>query len=301
MTLRQHATAQAWKQALEQRLRQAAATGPQFARQRQVLVHQRFLARVVAVFGDAITLKGGTVLQCRSPRARATKDVDLCLDGSPDDILPRLRAAGALDLGDRMTFVVRPHDDHPAIQNEGMKHGGLRFLVTCMLAGQIYGRRFGVDVVFGEPMFGSCDTVVADDLLAFAGIAPPRLVLCPIELHIAEKLHAYTVPRPRPNSRVKDLPDLALLATLRPLDASTLRSVIERSYAYRATHPLPLLVPDPPAAWAVPYEDMAREDDLAWPTLAAVTAAVRNFLDPVLAGGLDAGWSPADQAWRARR
>ncbi|MEO6576624.1 MAG: hypothetical protein ABIP89_22450 [Polyangiaceae bacterium] len=32
--------------------------------------------------------------------------------------------------------------------------------------------------------------LVADDLLAFAGIAPPSLRLYPIETHIAEKLHA---------------------------------------------------------------------------------------------------------------
>jgi len=33
---------------------------------------------------------------------------------------------------------------------------------------------------------------VAEDVLAFAGIAPPTLRLYPIETHIAEKLHAYT-------------------------------------------------------------------------------------------------------------
>jgi len=300
MTFRKYATALAWKQALEERLRKSTATGLEFARQRQVLVYQRFLARMVAVFGDAVTLKGGMVLQCRSTRARATKDVDVCMAGAPIDLLPKLRASGMADLGDHMTFDVRPHDDHPEIQNEGMKYHGLRFHVTCMLADKIYGRQFGVDVVFGEPMFGPCDTVVAEDLLAFAGIPPPQLVLCPVELHIAEKLHAYTMPRARPNSRVKDLPDMALLGTLRPLDANGLRSVIERSYAYRNTHEMPRRLPDPPASWAIPYADMVQEDQLAWPTLTEVTAAVRAFLDPVLAGGLDAEWMPGEWAWRRR-
>jgi hypothetical protein len=31
-----------------------------------------------------------------------------------------------------------------------------------------------------------------------------------IETHIAETLHAHTLPRERPNTRVKDLPDLVL-------------------------------------------------------------------------------------------
>jgi hypothetical protein len=35
---------------------------------------------------------------------------------------------------------------------------------------------------------------MAEDVLAFAGIPPPRLRLYPIEMHIAEKLHAYTMP-----------------------------------------------------------------------------------------------------------
>jgi hypothetical protein len=78
-------------------------------------------------------------------------------------------------------------------------------------------------LIFGEP-----DVVVADDRLAFAGIAPPRLPLYPIETHIAEKLHAYTMPRMRPNTRVKDLPDLALLATTRALDAKRVRAALER-------------------------------------------------------------------------
>ena len=69
-------------------------------------------------------------------------------------------------------------------------------------------------------MLGEPERVVAEDVLGVAGIAPPTLRLYPIETHIAEKLHAYTMPRPRPNSRVKDLPDLALLASVRPLDGS---------------------------------------------------------------------------------
>jgi hypothetical protein len=45
----------------------------------------------------------------------------------------------------------------------------------------------------------------------------------PIETHLAEKLHAYTMPRVRPNTRVKDLPDLVLLGTIRALEAATVR------------------------------------------------------------------------------
>src|SRR6202142_2585519 len=62
VTARTYASPESFKQALEQRLRSAAANGPDFARRRQLLVFERFLARVVAVLGDAATLQGGVVL-----------------------------------------------------------------------------------------------------------------------------------------------------------------------------------------------------------------------------------------------
>jgi hypothetical protein len=43
---------------------------------------------------------------------------------------------------------------------------------------------------------------------------------------------------------------------------------------------------------------MAREDHLTWRTLEEVTKVTQAFLDPVLAGGLDATWDPARWVWR---
>jgi hypothetical protein len=127
MTTRTYSSPEAFKQALEQRLRSATKTGGEFARRRQLLVFDRFLARIVAVLGDAATLKGGLVLELRLERARTTKDIDLRLMGSPDDILAKLQDAGRRSLGDFMTFEVGPDDDHPEIQNDGMPYDGLRF------------------------------------------------------------------------------------------------------------------------------------------------------------------------------
>jgi predicted nucleotidyltransferase component of viral defense system len=299
MTPRTYASPEAFKQALEQRLRAATGTGAGFARKRQLLVFDRFLARIGGVFGEAVTLKGGLVLEHRLSRARTTKDVDLKVAGSPVELLARLQEAGRRDLGDFMAFEVQPDADHPEIQNDGVQYDGLRFRAECRLAGRLFGGPFGVDVAFGDPILGEPEVVVAEDLLAFAGIAPPTLRLYPIETHVAEKLHAYTMPRPRPNTRVKDLSDLALLATTRPLDARRLRAALEQTFAFRKTHPLPASVPAPPESWRTPYEAMAREDELAWPTLEAVTSAVRAFLDPVLAGGLEATWLREEWRWRA--
>lgn len=289
-----------FKQALEQRLKSASKSGVDFARRRQLLVFDRFLARIEATLGDAATLKGGLVLELRLERARTTKDVDLRMIGSPDDLLVKLQRAGRLDLGDFMAFEVMPDDDQPEILNEAVVYDGLRFRAECKLAGKIYGQPFGVDVAFGDPIVGEPDMVTGEDILAFAGIAPPTLRLYPIETHIAEKLHAYTMPRARPNSRVKDLPDLALLASAKSIEGRRLRAALEQTFTFRKTHELPATLPDPLETWRTPYATMARDDRLTWATLDDVTNAAKRFLDPVLSDALDATWEPESWSWRRR-
>ncbi len=300
MTPRTYSSPEAFKQALEQRLRSATKTGGEFARKRQLLVFDRFLARIVAVLGDAATLKGGLALEFRLERARTTKDIDLRLMGPLEDLLAKLQEAGRRNLGDFMTFEVGPDEEHPEMRNDGMQYDGFRFRAECRLAGKVYGQPFGVDVAFGDPILGEPEAVVSEDVLAFAGIAPPTLRLCPVATHIAEKLHAYTLPRSRPNSRVKDLPDLALLATIQTIDAKRLRAALEQTFTFRKTHPLPASVPAPPPAWESPYAAMAREDQLAWATLGDATKAVQSFLNPVLAGDLSATWNLLAWTWKVQ-
>ena len=299
MTRRTYGSPEAFKAALEQRLRASAKAGAEISRKRQLLVFDRFLARLSAVFGSAATLKGGLALELRLTHVRTTKDVDLRVTGPSDDVLVKLQEAGRRELGDFMTFEARPDTEHPDIQNEAMQYDGLRFRAECKLGGKLYGQPFGVDVAFGDPMLDEPDVVVAADTLDFAGVAPPTLRLYPIETHIAEKLHAYTMPRRRPNSRVKDLPDLALLATIGALSATRLRTALEQTFAFRKTHPLPTSLPKPPDTWAAPYEQMARDDGLPWPTLESVTTAAQQFLDPVLGGSLDTTWKPGSWSWDA--
>ena len=297
MTPRTYDSPAAFKQALEQRLRSLSASGLDFVRRRQLLVFDRFLARVVRTVGKAAVLKGGLALELRLSRARTTKDVDLRFTGSSGDLLERLQEAGQLDLGDFMTFEVRPDPNHPEIRNAGMPYDGLRHRTEPRLGGKRYGQPFGVDVAFADPILGEPDSLVAPDVLAFAGIAPPTLRVYPIESHLAEKLHAYTLPRERENSRVKDLPDLALLGTIRALERVRLRLALERTFSFRGTHALPLRLPVPPASWLEVYRRMAAEDDLGWKTLPELVAVARAFLDPVLEGSAATIWDPSRWRW----
>jgi hypothetical protein len=109
------------------------------------------------------------------------------------------------------------------------------------------------------------------------------------------------LPRKRPNSRVKDLPDIALLASLKAVESERLRAALEQTFRFRKTHDVPAAVPAPLPTWEGPYEAMAREDELPWHTLADVTAAARAFLDPVLAHAAPATWDPENWRWRPTR
>ncbi len=297
MTPRTYDTPAAFKRALEDRLKAASRTGVDFARRRQLLVFDRLLARLARAFGDAVMLKGGLVLELRLERARTTKDIDIRLAASKEELLPRLQAAGRLDLGDFMAFEVAPDPDTPEIVGDGVQYDGDRFRAECRLAGKIYGARFGLDVALGGAVIGDVEEVTTDDLLGFAGISPPKLRVVPIETHLAEKLHAYTMPRERPNTRVKDLPDLALLGTIRPLDAAQVRAAMARTFTSRRVQPVPARLPPPPEAWAGPYARMADLDDLPWRTLAEVEVVARGFIDPVLSSTRQARWDPASWTW----
>jgi len=295
-----YASPAAFKQALEQRLRtEVAGDGEALNRRRQLLVFDRFLARVAEVFADAVVLKGRLVLELRLERARTTKDIDLRLMGNPETTLASLQAAARLDLHDYLTFEVTPDRDHPEITNDGMQYDGRRFRAVCRLAGKPFGFPFGVDVAFADPILGEPDVIVADDVLKFAGVPPPKLRVYPIETHIAEKLHAYTIPRPRMNSRVKDLPDLALLASAGQLEAERVRRAIQQTFDHRKTHAAPASLPAPPPAWSEPYKTLAEEDSLPWKNLDDVTSAAKAFLDPLLATSSPSTWSPSTWTWGA--
>lgn len=297
MTPERYASPTAFKQAVEHRLReQAAADGGELARLRQLLVYDRFLARIAVTFGDRAILKGGLVIELRLRRARSTKDVDLRLVGAPADGLPELQQAGRLDLGDFMQFDVQPDPHHPRIEAVGMIYPGRRYRVRGLLAAKTFGSPFGLDIAFAEPLAGQVDEVEGSRFLAFAGVEPTKLRIYPLDTHIAEKFHAYTLPRSRPNSRVKDLPDIALLATVRPLEALSLRTAIQSTFSTRKTHAAPVMVPPPPETWAAVYAAMARSDRLRWATLDTLTMAVAGFLDPVLSGAAGR-WDPGRWAW----
>lgn len=136
-------------------------------------------------------------------------------------------AAVASDQSDCLVFRIRADDTHPTIEGDGVVYEGYRFVARATLAGRPYGDLFGVDVAFGDVLTEGPDVVDGSDVLNFIGAERPRFRIYPRVTHIAEKVHAYTLPRARENTRVKDLPDIALLATTGPFSARALRAALE--------------------------------------------------------------------------
>jgi len=137
--MREFATPEAFKQALERRLlADANLRGQDVNRIRQLLIFDRFLARIFAS-GEEWLLKGGLALDLRTPKARTTRDVDLRTLGDPHQILARLQQAVLIDLGDHLSFEVGPDRDSPTIEGAGALYGGRRFRVLPTLAKRVFG------------------------------------------------------------------------------------------------------------------------------------------------------------------
>lgn len=301
MKFSEYETPEGFKVAIEQRIRQSAQEqGLLTNRLRQLYIFDRFLARAFAQFGDRLLLKGGVALELQLERARTTRDVDFLLSGDARQVLDELKAAAARDMGDGLVFAVSKSRQHPTIANDGAIYDGERFAVVPQLVGKPFGDPFGVDIAVGDTVVGETHRVEGSDavkpILGFARLEPASCLLYPRESHVSEKLHAYTMPRKTPNSRVKDLPDIALLANDFAFTSHELMRALKATFATRGTHALPTALPDPLEAWGKPYAVLAKENSLPWADLAGVTQAAKKFLDPIL-GGAEGEWRPASSEW----
>lgn len=289
--------ATAFRQALEQRLKDRAnGNGAPLVRDRKRVAFDRLLARLLAVAHRRWLLKGGFALDLRlAERARSTKDVDIEWRAGEEELLDALLDAASHDAGDFFEF---------AIERAGVPEdrlgGSHRFRVSASLAGRPF-ETFLLDVGFRADDAVETETLRTEDLLGFAGIEPVEVDAVPLELQVAEKLHAYTrtYEGGRISTRTKDLVDLALISELSRLDAAALRREIDTIFALRDTHSVPSALPPPPAEWAVPFRRLTEEVG-APSELAAGHRDAAAPLDPVLAGEVPTGrWDPNLRHWAA--
>ena len=280
---------------LLQRLRnEALRTGVPAQRLQQRIAFERLLARLP--HDGEWVLKGGFALQFRyGLRARPTRDVDLRTARDPATALERLRRATAAALEtDTFSFDL----GEVAREMQGAPGGAFRVRVVARLAGLEFAA-FHVDVSGGDALVDPPDRLRGSDLLQFAGIAPLEFPVYPIGQHLAEKLHAYTLPRTQENTRVKDLVDLVIIAATDEVEADRLSRSVEATFAIRATHPLPERLPEPPPAWQHPFTIIAAEVvSLPLADLRHGHALAAQFWDPFLARQAARHvWLPHERRW----
>lgn len=267
---------------LNHRLRNLAEeSGVAPDRLRHHYVFGRILARLAP--RGAWFLKGGFALESRlGVAARATKDLDLLLAGTPRPTGPELQdlldEALDEDLGDGMTFAVgapkqlRAEDADPSAWR-------------VKLVARLYGAEFAtasLDVITATTVDPEeVDEVEVAGVLEAAAIAMPAL---DVDRQAAEKFHAYSrlYALDRPSSRVKDLVDLALLTGRGLLDPDRLRAALYRVFAERDGDTPPAALPAPPGNWAEPYARLATETELAETDVTAAWRTVAEYYQTVM-------------------
>lgn len=137
-------------------------------------------------------------------------------------------------------------------------YGGARYPVEARLDGRTF-VKFHVDVGIGDVILEPVEVMVSRDWLAFAEIAAPLIAMIGREQQFAEKIHAFTVARPSPNSRVRDLVDLHLLISSGSLDVSLCAEALRRTFERRNTHEVPKELVPPPVDWDRPFRVLAEE------------------------------------------
>ncbi len=91
----------------------------------------------------------------------------------------------------------------PVMDLTAAPYGGARYSVEARMDGRIFAR-FHLDAGVGDVVIQPLETAECHDWLGFAGIEKPCVRMISREQQFAEKIHAYTLPRSSPNSRVKD-------------------------------------------------------------------------------------------------
>ena len=266
MKTKEYKTAGSFRTALEERLLAIRAKeGIDIQRLRRHVAFDRLLARLFAAPDAPWVLKGGYAMELRMPKARMTKDIDLSMHEARflgdeatrnEALLELIQKAASQDLNDFFVFTIEP----PVMELEAAPYGGARFPVEARLDGRSF-EKFQLDVGIGDLWIEPFEMLHTTPWLEFAGVKSPSFPVIPKEQQFAEKIHAYTLPRPQgtTNSRVKDLVDMVLLISTGKINSKGLASAIKATFKQRGTHVVSESLPPPPAQWSDPFAKLAKE------------------------------------------
>lgn len=287
-------TPQAFRQALNDKLREAAETGPWTLPQLQrQIAYDRLLERLY-LLDDGWVVKGATALLARGIGVRATIDVDVYREQPRGVAEAELREAAARDIGDWFRFELGP--GRAVASDAAVRISATAYVGTAVWAS------FHVDLVGSDMrMTGQPDPVLPLARVLMPDVEQHGYLAYPLVDHIADKFSAIVQRysgEDRPSTRFKDLVDLVAIVTEVSV-AADLQIAALTSEAERRGMPLPTAfdVPDH-AIWERGYAAEAGRSLLPTArTLDAALSIVRPYFEPLLAGAAAGRWDPTLGRW----
>jgi hypothetical protein len=211
-------------------------------------------------------------------RARSTRDLDLALrDAQGDGSSVRELLIDCLTVAreeDGFEFLV---GEPTTITLDEAGRPGWRFPVESRMAGRKFAN-VRLDVVARDDEISKTQRVELPGVLDFAGLARHDVEAVDSAQHFAEKVHAFTRSYgERPNTRVRDLPDMVLLIDDGLEPTPELFSIVSRLFDARANAAMPVELPDPPSFWHENYPALAADLDVSAKTLDEAMTLIRAF------------------------
>ncbi len=258
-------TGASFRTALEDRLGKIAMEeSVDLQRIRRQVSFDRLLARLGSTPDSPWVLKGGYAMELRYHKARSTKDLDFTMrltsKSAPgkNQILAQLQEAAAADMEDFFIYRI----GEATTDLDGAPYGGARYPVEAILGDRTFAK-FHLDVGVGDIVMEPTEIFQPRDWLSFVKIPAATIPVISREQQFAEKLHAYTLPRPQnPNSRVRDLVDMVLLVEKDQLGRQKTKEAILATFKRRGTHSIPSELQPPPKTWEKPFIAFAAECEL---------------------------------------
>lgn len=289
---------------LEMAVKQAAKDSPQDTNRAIAgFWHHRLLCRVFAGDNRSFVLKGGHAMLARTIDARATRNIDLLsTDGSLDAALEELKRLAAADLGD---FAAFEFVGATPIKAEDEYRSGLDVRFKCLVGAKPV-QDVSIDLVIDEVSLEDVDVMAPVDRLDVRGIKVCDYVVYPVEYALADKLCGIIESHGgRPSSRVKDLVDIAVVATSMTVDGEKLQKRIATELGARRL-PRPTAFNVPGMWWdsySTAYAKMEKQTHVAEEAAKLDSAVVlaKSLLDPAIHSSVsEKNWNPELKRWLAK-
>lgn len=300
-----YASAAAFRAALKGRFASIAAARSSYTidELHRQFAYDRALARIFSSpDADRWVLKGAGALLARLEQARHSKDIDVYFTEQRADAaeaVASLRNVLARELGDFFAFEVTRVTP---LQEEAK---GSRVHTQARLGPTLFAS-FHIDVVVGTTMTGLPDLVPPLTPLDIDGLVRPPYRTFPVTDHLADKFCAIVAAyqptgRPRGSTRIKDLVDIALIATAQEINGPALRTAVIQNVADRGlTLPGRFAVPDQ-RVWETGYPKVASDAPGPVPSYDEAVEMAAALFDPVLTGTSRGDWDPETFSWRSAK